>query len=661
MLVNLGYPDLTMNSAQDSVASYRNRTILAITWALGLLATVVAYWPALQGSFVLDDFSVLDSLGDLGGVRDWGTFKAFVLGGQSGPTGRPLAMLSFLVDANNWPAEAWSFKRTNLIVHLANGILLGILTRQILILLGFDLQRAAWLAFFSAAAWMLHPFLVSTTMYVVQRMTQLAMLFTTGGLITYLYGRALLPSNKVMAYAVMTVGLVGFTVIGALCKESGALLPMLVLVLELTVLSAATQSAAPIDKRWFGLFLVLPSALIIAYLAQSFLRADIFETAPAREFSLFERVLTQPRVVVTYLQHWFIPKLYTTGVFQDHIVKSTGLLSPVTTLVAALFHFGVVALAVLKRRQLPLLAFAILFFYAYHLLESTVLNLELYFEHRNYVPAAFLFLPLIVLVDAKVDRKKAFLTGALILLALGGFTRYSATVWSDYDSMIEASAHKAPNSARAQVLYARNLFNAGHYDASMSVVDRAAATIQHSAPMLQVNRALIRCRLRQLSGHDMDSLVNRLAPLTYDARYLKLYEAFIDTLAFEQCLAMGTTELERLFSTILANDDSLTPGSLSLSHVQYLSGLTALRRHKPDEAMAHFVASVTAHPEPSATMKMAGLMATAKNYAEALELSDTALRQIEENSAGVLGSVDVIEESIHEFRRIVRAEVEAAD
>ena len=661
MAANLPGPESLMNPAQDKVASDHHRINLLIAWALALLATGFAYWPALQGSFVLDDFGVLDSLGNLGGVRDWDTFRAFVLGGQAGPTGRPLAMLSFLVDANNWPADPWAFKRTNLVVHLANGVLLGVLTRQILVRVGFDSRRAAWLAFFSVAAWMLHPFLVSTTMYVVQRMTQLAMLFTIAGMVTYLYGRSMVPSNKAKAYTVMTAGLIGFTVLGALCKESGALLPMLVLVLELTILSAAGASAERLDKRWSGLFLVLPSVLVVAYLAQSFLRADIFEIAPAREFSLYERLLTQPRVVATYLQHWFIPKLYTTGVFQDHIVKSTGLLAPVTTLVAALFHLGVVALAVVKRRQLPVLAFAILFFYAYHLLESTVLNLELYFEHRNYVPTAFLFLPLVVLVDAKVDRKKGLMAAVLVLLALAGFTRYSATVWSDYDSMIEASAYKAPTSARAQVLYARNLFNAGHYDASMSVIDRAVETIENSAPMLQLNRALIRCRLRQLSESDMDDLVSRLAPLTYDPRYLELYEGSIDLLAGEQCVANAIAELDRLFSTMLENDKSLAPGSLSLSHVHYLSGLTALKLQRPERAMAHFVASVRAQPKPSATMKMAGLMATAQHYKDALDLSGLALQQIEENEAGVLGNINVIEANVHEFRRVVREQMDAAD
>ena len=209
----------------------------AIAWGVVFLAAILAYWPGLQGPFVLDDFSTLGALGNLGGVTDWDSFKAFVFGGTAGPTGRPLALVSFLIDGNNWPTDPWPFKRTNLVIHLLNGALLGLLTRQILQLLDFDRESAARLALVSAAAWLLHPFLVSTTLYAVQRMAQLAMLFSIGGMIMYLYGRSLLGTNKTKAYLVMTVSLGVFTVLATLSKENGVLLPILIGVDEITILT----------------------------------------------------------------------------------------------------------------------------------------------------------------------------------------------------------------------------------------------------------------------------------------------------------------------------------------------------------------------------------------------------------------------------------------
>ena len=76
----------------------------------------------------------------------------------------------------------------------------GVATHQVDERLDVERTTAAWLALISAAVWMLHPFLVSTTLYAVQRMAQLAMMFSLGGLITYLYGRSLLATNKTPAY-----------------------------------------------------------------------------------------------------------------------------------------------------------------------------------------------------------------------------------------------------------------------------------------------------------------------------------------------------------------------------------------------------------------------------------------------------------------------------
>ena len=78
-------------------------------WLALFLLAGAAYWPGLGGPFVFDDFGSIAAIGDRGGVRDWETFKAFVLGGSAGPTGRPLALLSFLLDANNWPTDSWPF------------------------------------------------------------------------------------------------------------------------------------------------------------------------------------------------------------------------------------------------------------------------------------------------------------------------------------------------------------------------------------------------------------------------------------------------------------------------------------------------------------------------------------------------------------------------
>jgi len=214
----------------------------------------------------------------------------------------------------------------------------------------------------------LHPFLVSTTLYAVQRMAQLAMLFSLGGIVTYLYGRSLLATEKARAYVVMTASVGVFTLLATLSKENGVLLPMLIGVIEISIFASRGDVLPSLDRRWAVLFLGVPSMFVVGFLGYRFFSVDFLEIHETRDFSLYERLLTQPRVVADYLQHWFLPKLYTTGVFQDHVMKSTGLLAPVSTILGFVFHAAIIVLALVKRRELPLLTLAILFFYANHLL-----------------------------------------------------------------------------------------------------------------------------------------------------------------------------------------------------------------------------------------------------------------------------------------------------
>src|SRR5690606_7723514 len=95
--------------------------------------------------------------------------------------GRPLSMLSFGLNYYFSGLDPYFFKATNLALHLLNTLVLYFLTRE---LLGFQkggrepLVPRHYLALLVTAAWALHPLQASTVLYAVQRMTQLAALFT---------------------------------------------------------------------------------------------------------------------------------------------------------------------------------------------------------------------------------------------------------------------------------------------------------------------------------------------------------------------------------------------------------------------------------------------------------------------------------------------------
>jgi tetratricopeptide (TPR) repeat protein len=638
----------------------KNLAILA-GWAVLLVAAVMAYWPGLEGPFLFDDFDAISSLGDRGGVVNWETFRIFVFGGVAGPTGRPISLLTFLIDANNWPAEAWPFKRTNLVIHLLNGVVLGVLTSSILKYLEYSRRDALRIALVATGIWLLHPFLVSTTLYIVQRMAQLATLFMFGGLVTYLYGRSFVASQPVKAYVVMSVSVAGFGLLAMLSKENGILLPILVGVVEFTVVASQRHRLPALNKYWVAVFIWLPMSVVFLYLGAKFFRSDFFEMVPPRDFSVFERLLTQGRVLVEYLQHWFLPKLYTTGVFQDHFIKSEGLFSPVTTILSIVFHVALIMVALIRRKQWPLFSLAVLFFYGSHLLESTVINLEMYFEHRNYIAAAFLFLPLVSLVNRKASVRVFGIAALCTLMLLGSFTRYSATVWSSLPSMIESSALKAPTSARAQAQWSKLLFVLGRYDQALETIDRAIENIPGDKPLLLTNRLYYLCNLDQLKSDDFDDVANRLSRVIFDSRSLKAYNVFTQEIVSGHCPNIELSRLESMYVQMLSVPRNGDPTTIEYSHVNFLIGYVRTFAGQPAAAVQAFMQSLRSRPGATHAMAMAALMASNNYPDEALQLADVALSQIDKGASAMseLQGGRVSEKDILEFMSTVREGLDA--
>jgi len=636
----------------------RNYTLYG-GWLLLFAAAVFVYYPGLSGPFVLDDHSSIARLGDFDGVRNWETFKAFVFGGTAGPTGRPLSLLSFLIDGNNWPTDPWPFKRTNLVIHLLNGALVGLLVSKLLDAMQYDKDARRWIALVAAAGWLLHPFLVSTTLYAVQRMAQLTTLFMLAGVIAWLHGRLLISVNRRRGYLWMSVSLPLFTFLAMISKENGILLPLLVGTVELTVFSANRSRFPALDRRWTALFVGLPFVVVCGYLVRRVLHPTFFTVLPPRDFSVYERLLTQPRILVDYLQNWFVPKLYTTGVFQDHVVKSSGLFTPATTVLSIVAILALLGFAIWCRRKWPLVALAILFFFVNHLLESTVVNLELYFEHRNYLAVCLFLVPLIVLLWERSSRRLFVIVSLAVLLLLGGFTRYSSTVWQTYNGIVQASAAKAPTSARAQTQYAVILFNANYHDEGMQVLDNAIANIPGDNPLLLVNKLIAMCNLQTLEPSELERIASIVSGLQFDARMLRNYNNFAKAVVTDNCPKISLRSILPMFVRMLNVPENADPTSIQYTHIRFLIGYVRLYLGEIEGAMSEFKESLAARPGASYAMAMAALFASTGFPEEALHLSDIALTQLDTRNNVTLIGQRANESDIREFQAQVREEIDA--
>lgn len=414
------------------------------------MATTAAlvFLPALHGPFLLDDDPNLGVLINGRAERSAAGFLAFTFGGESSITGRPIAMASFAADYLLWGAEPGAMRGTNLVLHLLNGLLLFLLTRRLLARVSRTGRTATVAALAAATVWLLHPLNASTTLYVVQRMTQLSALFTLLGLLAYLHGRTLWGTEPRRATAWLVLGLGGCTLLAGFSKENGFLLPLYAGVLEITLLGQMLPLARGPARTLLHLVLASPLAAFAAYAALYVLPKGAIH----RDFNLGERLLTEGRVLVEYLGQILFPRTSQLGLFHDDFPFSTGLFSPPST---ALALAGVAALlftALWLRRRAPVFALGVLWFFAGHLVESTVIPLELYFEHRNYLPMVGPLLALAYYTANTITRLREgrHIAGAAVMLFIAAVGVATIRAWQSPLELSLLWAHYHPASVRAQ-------------------------------------------------------------------------------------------------------------------------------------------------------------------------------------------------------------------
>lgn len=597
---------------------------------LGLLV-LAAYWPGLHGDFLFDDFGNLSILGTFGPVDNWPTFWRYITSGIADPTGRPLTLLTFLLDAKNWPADPHPFKRTNLILHIVNGALLYTLLARLGHQLGHETQRVRVAALFGCALWLLHPLLVSTTLYIVQREAMLPATFVMAGLLFWMHGRQQLTVGRINpGLSWILLGLGGFTLLGMLAKANGALLPLYALLIEIVVLAPrrplSPDKARSAYRTIMLLFTILPSVAIVGYLIWTGLHGTLEGGTPGiRSWTIAQRLLTEPRVLTDYLHLLWLPRPFSSGLFNDHYLASTSWLHPATTLPAMLVVFALIGGAWWVRRRQPALALAVLFYFAGQLLESTSIPLELYFEHRNYVPALLMFWSLgLWLTD---DRTLHVLKRALLValpLAFAWMTHARAQVWGNPQTQALIWAAINPDSPRAQANAADVEMRAGHPYNAARRLERLLAD-QPEQAQLMFNLIDARCMMGGIGPKDVASAreAMRNTPNT-GPLFVQWGEHALPTAISGRCPGLTPAGLLELINAGLQNPKLSAAGPQQ--DMIYLRGRISLAQHQPGEALADFIQALDLQVRPGMALKAAATLGAANYPAQGLCVLDHYLQ-----------------------------------
>jgi len=422
-------------------------TVLVILLVLG--------GPSAKGRFYLDSEGYFRSLPYFQERSlTWEKVRDVVWKNPYPGSKRILPNLSFIVQNHLAGFTAASGRYVNLALHSLNIVLVFVLLRNILLLIGRREDHSTKGAAVGALLWGFNPFVTESVFYVIQRMTLLSATFYLAAVLCYLQVRSADGIKRWLWSAVLALTYTA----SVLSKENGVLILLGIMCLEIVLPSAEkTEGKVPAKKLVMiaGLFigLSLVFALILGYNPVSVVR-DIFSPGQAREFTMGQRVLTQGRVLVHYLSLLFFPSPGRLSFLMKYKL-STSLVSPPATILAWAAIIGIIAMAFRQRRRWPLISLAVLWFFSNHLLESSVLMLEMAFAHRNYLPAVLVFLPVGDWVAAKRLKERAgaacWLVVVVALILFGTGLNQRARVWGNPEIFWEDAVRKSPGSLRGYI------------------------------------------------------------------------------------------------------------------------------------------------------------------------------------------------------------------
>lgn len=587
-----------------------------------LLVAAMAYAPGSSGPLHYDDSPNLAGLAD---VDDWSSALVFTLTGEAGPLGRPLALATFLPYQSHWPEKQSIMLWANILIHLFNGFLVAWLALRLGLVQGLQRTPATYLALLTCSIWLLMPLLASSSLLLVQRMTTLSASFVLLGLIGFLHARHWLDDRPRRAFTGMTLSLVLFTPLAALTKENGALLPLFALVITLTLLPAPPPDKKRAWHLWSLPMLWLPVAgLLILFVTRlPYPESTLF----MRDFSAWERLLTQAGILWQYLFHAYIPTdMAFFGPFHDDYQPARSLFEPLT-LLAVLAWIATLTAAVCSRRQAPVFTFAVAWYLTGHLLESTLLPLDLYFEHRNYVPLigpTFALAWLIVHVPGRYRRAVTAATTAYVgLLAL--------TLWimtSQWGSPLVAAENQYrhnPGSSRALGHYSNYLLAMDMVDPVLDLLDQAVEK-EMSPERFLASRIYFQCRHQPDRKADsrVADLITRLPQATPDRNLTSTLHGLIVAAAEYDCETISPEQGAAIIKAFTSHPMYDYEGSywyhFSLAKLARAAGNAGSMRHHLELAVRQRF-----HPEPM--KELVDLYIQDKRYRPACDLIQELWRQ----------------------------------
>lgn len=538
-----------------------------ILFGLALALALLTYIPAISGPFLFDDFSNLKHLAIISGHFTTERLGEYLVA-WNGIIGRPLSALSFLIDDHSWPSDPESFKYNNILLHLLSGCFLFALTRQLLHANDVDWKNPETLSVIVLFVWLIHPLHVSTLMLVVQRMTILSNLFILIGLLLYVHFLSKSALTDTTQALLASSSLFIFGTLAFASKENGLLIFAFASVINLTLFHEKLNTTPRASRVILKLSTYLMTALIIVLLLWRVREPSM--AYAFRDFTLFERLLSQARLFWIYLFEILIPNL-DVNIFYDDFVKSTGLMTPASTLISVLAVIIATVTFIITRKTFPIIAFCIGWYFAGHLIESTVIPLEMRFDHRNYLAMYGPLLAIVLAIYYGLRNRPLlrWLTFASWILLTSAITFTAAKTWGNRAVLAQILYQDHPYSLRAAQNLVSEYLRSNQPEAALTIISNSHSRMPDEDVFVFM-RTIAECTYDLSSKDDLEDFVEFSRDANYN-RYATEIIAHLRPYIGSRCNGHLTPErYKRLLQNLISNPSfNRRPNTLAYLYSQY--------------------------------------------------------------------------------------------
>jgi len=426
------------------------------------LAVCLLYLNTLHSPFVLDDSQIFEN--NTAPISELSFESLKKIGSSNFHSRRFFPNLSLAVNFSLNGVEPAGYHWVNIGIHAAAALAVYFLLNLVLSLCfqSNDLRLSSEVAFLSALLWAVHPLQTNATTYIIQRMTSMAALFYLLSVLFYLKARLQEGFAKGWYFYLLT-GIFG--AMALFSKENTAILPVTIAGCELFFIQGFRCDKMFVKKNLLAFsFLLCGFFLISLALLGTDPLAWILEGYKSRDFTLTQRLLTEPRVIFTYLGLLVLPLPSMLNIAYDYPLSS-GLLSPPQTLFAIVGLLGLAVAVIVLYKRHRLTSFAVFWFLVNLCIESSFIPLMIIFEHRMYLPSVFLICAGVAwcyrIAGEKLQLARWGVVGLIVLFAF--FTWQRNTVWNSEISLWSDVVAKSPGLAWGQVNLGKAYAENGEY------------------------------------------------------------------------------------------------------------------------------------------------------------------------------------------------------